>query len=86
MDYFQFLAIIKKKISGEFPGYLAVRILGFHCYGLGLISGQETEIPQAAWHSLKEKFLCTFLHMSSLFFCICLFNINTHLCWGYIYE
>ena len=64
MDYIQFSAIIKKKISGKVPGCLAVRSLGFHCYGLGLITGQGTEIPQAAWHSLKKKFLWIFLHMS----------------------
>ena len=31
----------------EFPGCLVVRILGFHCRGPGLISGQGTEKLQA---------------------------------------
>ena len=37
----------------EFPGGLVVRILGFHCHGLGSIPSQGTEIPQAAWHGQK---------------------------------
>ena len=32
-----------------------VRILGFHCHGLGLVPGPRTEIPQAVWHSQKAK-------------------------------
>ena len=38
---------IPQKINRELPGSLMVRILGFHCGGLGSIPGQGTEIPQA---------------------------------------
>ena len=37
----------------EFPGGLAVRILGFHCHGWGSIPDRGTEIPQATWCSQK---------------------------------
>ena len=40
---------------GEFPGGLVVRILGFHCCGLGSIPGRGTEIPQATCHGQKTK-------------------------------
>ena len=45
---------------GELPGGLGVRILGFHCRGLGLVPGQGTEILQATrrsmvWHGQKKK-------------------------------
>ena len=40
---------------GEFPGGLVVRILGFHCHGLGSIPGQGTEIPQATWCGQKKR-------------------------------
>ena len=39
----------------EFPGGLMVRIPGFHCHGSSSVSGQGTEIPQAAWHDQKKK-------------------------------
>ena len=39
----------------EFPGCLMVRIPGFHCHGSSSVSGQGTEIPQAAWHDQKKK-------------------------------
>ena len=32
-----------------------VRILGFHCHGLGSIPGQGTEIPQAAVDGQKKS-------------------------------
>ena len=32
-----------------------VRILGFHCHGLGLVPGPRTEIPQAVQHNQKAK-------------------------------
>ena len=50
---FQFFFLID--ISWEFPGGLVVRILGFHCYGLGSVTGQGTEIPQAAQRGKKKK-------------------------------
>ena len=40
---------------GEFSGDLVVRIPGFHCYGLGSISGQGTETPQAMGELLPIK-------------------------------
>ena len=39
----------------EFPGGLVVRILGFHCCGLGSIPSWETEIPQAMQLGQKKK-------------------------------
>ena len=39
----------------DFPGGLVVRVPGFHCRGLGSISGQGTEIPQAMQHGKKER-------------------------------
>ena len=39
----------------EFPGGLVVRILGFHCRGLGSIPGQGTEILQAMQHGPKKE-------------------------------
>lgn len=32
-----------------------VRILGFHCHGLGSILGQRTEIPQAVSMAENKK-------------------------------
>ena len=32
-----------------------VRILGFHCQGLGSVPGQGTEILQAMWNGQKKK-------------------------------
>ena len=46
------------KKSWEFIGGPVVRTWCFHCYGPGLIPGQETKIPQAAWHGqtlIKKK-------------------------------
>jgi len=34
-----------------------VKIPGFHCYGLGSIHGQGTEIPQTAGHGQKKNFI-----------------------------
>ena len=31
-----------------------VKIPGFHCYGLGSIHGQGTEMPQTAGHGQKK--------------------------------
>ena len=31
-----------------------VRILGFQCLGLGLMSGRGTEVPQAVWCGEKK--------------------------------
>ena len=49
----------------EFPGSLVVGILGFHCCGLGPISGLRTEILQAVWphththtHTHTQRFCC----------------------------
>ena len=39
----------------EFPGDLVVRILGFHCRGLGSVLAQGTEILQAVWCGQKKK-------------------------------
>ena len=39
----------------NFPGCLVVRILGFHCYGPVSVTGQGTELLQAAWCSQKKK-------------------------------
>ena len=39
----------------EFPGGLVVRIVGFHCSGLGSNSGQGTGIPQAEQHGQMNK-------------------------------
>ena len=39
----------------EFPGSLVVRILCFHCRGLGLIPGWGTEIPQAVQCGQRKK-------------------------------
>ena len=39
----------------EFPGGLVVRILGFHCHGLGSIPSQRTEILQAMRRGQKKK-------------------------------
>ena len=46
---------IKNIILGEFPGGLVVKILGFHCCGLGSISDQGTESLQAAWGGQKNQ-------------------------------
>ena len=40
---------------GEFPGGLVVRILGFHCRGLGSASDWRTEILQAMKYGGKKK-------------------------------
>ena len=34
-----------------------VKIPGFHCYGLGSIHGQGTEMPQTAGHGQKKNFI-----------------------------
>ena len=39
----------------EFPGGPVVRTPSFHCQGPGFNPGQGTKIPQATWHSQKEK-------------------------------
>ena len=39
----------------DFFGGLVVRIWHFHCCGLGLVPGQETEIPKAVWHGQKTE-------------------------------
>ena len=39
----------------EFPGGLAVRILGFNCHGPSSIPDGETEILQVMKHSKKKK-------------------------------
>ena len=52
---FIFPCNIKIILSREFPGGLVVRILGFHCRGLGSVPGWGTEIPQATQHSQKKK-------------------------------
>ena len=44
-----------EKMVREFPDGIVVRIPGFHCRGLGSISGWGTEILQAAWHSQKKE-------------------------------
>ena len=43
------------KETGEFSGGLEVRILGFHCHGLGSIPGWGSEVPQTTRHSQKKK-------------------------------
>ena len=37
--------VLKKKKMEKFPDGLVVRILGFHCCGLGSVPGRGTEIP-----------------------------------------
>ena len=54
-----------RRSMGEFPGDLVVRILGFHCCGLGSTPGGGTEIPQAIQCGQKNKEV---LHK-----CLCLF-------------
>ena len=50
--------MIKKKVhSGEFPGGLVARIQCFHCRGPCSIPSQGTEIPQAAPHGQKKKYV-----------------------------
>ena len=44
-----------QEFSCEFPGDLAVRILGFHCRGPDSVPHWGTEIPQAVQHSQKKK-------------------------------
>ena len=39
----------------ECPVSLMVRILGFHCQGLGSVPGQGTDILQAMWNGQKKK-------------------------------
>ena len=56
----------------EFPGDLVVRILGFHCCGLGSTPGGGTEIPQAISCGRKKK--KEVLHKS---FCLFLSPLNT---------
>ena len=46
---------------GEFPGSLVLRILGFHCCGLGSVLGWGTEILPPKFHLL---FLNLHTHMS----------------------
>ena len=46
---------LKRQGFQEFPGGLVVRILGFHCCGLGSIPGWVTEIPQASGEAKKKK-------------------------------
>ena len=41
--------------DGDFPGCPVVRILSFHCCGLGSIPGQENEILKATEHGQKKK-------------------------------
>lgn len=43
----------KITMKSKFPGSQVVRIWRFHCPGPGSISGQGTEIPQAAQHCQK---------------------------------
>ena len=47
-------AQIKTKVR-EFAGGLMIRILGFHCCGLGSVPGQGTEILQAPQRGQKTK-------------------------------
>lgn len=49
-----------KMQSREFPGGLVVRTPGFH-HGLGSISGQGTEMPQATWQKKNVIFILKFL-------------------------
>ena len=44
-----------KNACGEFPGGLVVRILGFHCRGLGSVPGRGTEILQAIQQGRKKE-------------------------------
>ena len=44
-----------RKVFREFPGGPVMRIWCFHCWGLGSIPGQGTEIPQEARYSQKQK-------------------------------
>ena len=57
---------IKNIILGEFPGGLVVKILGFHCCGLGSISDQGTESLQAVWGGQKIEKKNMLDHMTQL--------------------
>ena len=41
----------------EFLGCLVVRILGFHCHGLGSVPGQGAEIPSYKPHGMAIKIM-----------------------------
>ena len=45
----------KKYYIWELPNGLVVRILGFHCPGLGSVPGWGTEIPNVVQPKLKFK-------------------------------
>ena len=47
---------VKSKVllSCKFPGGIVVRILGFHCHGLGSVPGQGPEISQVTWPKNKK--------------------------------
>ena len=41
-----------------------VRSRRFHCWGLGLIPGWGTKIPQAMWHGQRKKETQNLSHLS----------------------
>ena len=48
-------AIAKSETGREFPGSPVIRILCYHCHGLGSIRGQGIKIPQTVQYGQKKK-------------------------------
>ena len=56
--------------KGSLGNCLVVQWLGlgsFHCWGPGLMPGQETKMPQAMWHGQKERKNQSLFNMLSRF-------------------
>ena len=56
--------------KGSLGNRLVVQWLGlgsFHCWGPGLMPGQETKMPQAMWHGQKERKNPSLFNMLSRF-------------------
>ena len=46
---------LKNGLYWDFPGSPVVKILPFHCRGIGFISGWGTKILNATWNGQKIK-------------------------------